>query len=239
MMAQASSRLRRAPLLDTALPQSAGTIEPADARREQQPSRPQHGNVVKAMFQRFGNLDPIVARRMATAPKIDGLIELKPTLEDRARAIDRDSNLPTLDALTGDLGLIDTAIFDRASESDLRVLIATMLEAMPAAQSQATPTYIDALVWWLEHIDDDRKPEDFPKFSGLSGHVVTSTIRSIWATSTFAPSIEQVLKAVQDTRARYWHARCVTTRLITLRRNVEAVLDATDGHRGDDDDIPF
>ncbi|PWB89895.1 hypothetical protein C5688_13730 [Methylocystis sp. MitZ-2018] len=118
-----------------------------------------------------------------------------------------------------------------------------MLEGIPAAASGATQSYGDALAFAVIHADDDRDPEAYPRWRGFSTAVLFAATRRIWTTSTFTPSIAEVIKTAREVRADYYAALARTNRLLELRANARDVIADTrrvmcpdDLH---EDDVPF
>jgi hypothetical protein len=199
-------------------------------------------NVVATIFNRHGDLEPLVARRNGVR-NIERIADLRAEEGDRNRALERLERLPSEEALVAELASLRSAVFEPASEPDLRVIVSVMLEALPAAKAQATAVYIDAVVWALQHADDDRTREAFPPFRGFSARVLATVTRRIWFKNTFAPSIAELLATAREVRAEYWCATGATNRLLALRRNAEAVIAALppppSSLEGDPEDIPF
>lgn len=214
-------------------------IPRAEIQPPSQPSAP--SNVVKAIFNRHGDLEPLVTRRNGIK-NIDRIVDLRGGEDDRDRALDRLERLPSADTLATERAALQNALFEPASEPELRIIVSTMLEAIPAAKAQATAAYIDAVVWSLQHVDDDRDERSFPRYCGFSARVMATVTRRIWFKNTFAPSIAELLSAAREVRAEYWAAYGATNRLIGLRRNAEALLAALPPPQavgGQPDDIPF
>lgn len=212
----------------------------ADARHSAPVAAQPARNLVAAIFERHGDLEPLVARRSGL--NFSRVCELRGGLDDMPRAYERLEKIPTAEALSSDLASLRAALFEPASETDLRLIVSTMLEAIPAAKAQATAVYIDAVVWALQHADDARAEIDFPHYQGFSARVLATVTRRIWFKNTFAPSIAELLATARDVRAEYWSAFGATNRLLALRRNAEAIIAALPPPSvadGDADRIPF
>ncbi len=201
---------------------------------------PSSRNVVADTFDRFGELEPLVTRRLSTSKKLGGLAELRAVEADRQRAVRRLQALPCAGSLRADLNALSAAVYEAAEETTLRFLVATLIEAIPAAGAQMTEVYIDGLVWSLAHVDDDRDPDDTPRYRGFSGNVLAAAVRKLWQTCRFAPSIEETIKAACAARSRYFEALAVTNRLMRLHSNAVGVIAQLDyDPEADPDAIPF
>jgi hypothetical protein len=185
-------------------------------------------NIVAKIFERYGGLDPMVARRVRLAPKIRDMRRLGDnfTERDRADALSRLDRIPPLPDLQRDVENLEAAAFGRAEEPEARLIIGIILESIPAAGSQVSATYIDALVFQIQRSDDDR---------GFSCHVMASAAHKIWAKFRFAPAIAELLPILRDTRAEYCCALAQTRRLIELREDAEQWI-AIDNNPWDMDD---
>lgn len=158
--------------------------------------------------------------------------------EDATRRLAR---MPSRDQLQTREKAFSDALVKRADERQIRFIIATMLEAIPAAASQVTAAYIDAMVWSIEHADDDRDPTDrmLPP-RGFSPHVLVGAVREIWMQSRFAPSIAEFVGTARAVRERYYHAWITVRRHLILIDNAERIIaKAPKGLSVDKEHIPF
>jgi hypothetical protein len=217
--------------------------------RESKLSAPQaqpslRGNVVEKVFDRFGDLAPVVARRTNAAHAIRRIFPLKGWSEQhRATALKRIERIPSLDVLKHDAQRLHAAIFSAATEAETRLVVGVMLDGLPAANSQLSVGYIDAMVMSLVHADDCLSSDDWPNFKGFSGHVLAGVALKIWATSKFAPAVSEILAIARETRAEFWRALKLTERLIEIRENaedIEAITNPDLSNLPDDpDELPF
>lgn len=203
-----------------------------------------HANVVAKIFHRFGDLGPVVARRTNAAFAIGRMFPIRGWSEQhRATALKRIERIPSLDVLKQDAKRLQTAIFSTATEAEIRLIVGVMLDGLPAASSQISAGYIDAIVVSILHADDARSSEDYPGFKGFSGHVLAGVARRVWGGQKFAPAISELLTIARETRSEFWRALQLTERLIEIRENaedIEAITNPDLSNLPDDpDELPF
>ncbi|MGD9543548.1 MAG: hypothetical protein AB7U86_05140 [Methylocystis sp.] len=162
---------------------------------------------------------------------------------DRERALGRLEKIPSRELLEEQHEALRAALYEPASEREARAILGLMLEGIPAAASGATQSYGDALAFAVIHADDDRDPETYPHWRGFSAAVLFAATRRIWTTTTFTPSIAEVIKTAREVRADYYAALARTNRLLELRANARDVIADTRRWIGADDlhedDEPF
>jgi hypothetical protein len=167
-------------------------------------------------------------------------------LERAAEALEQ---LPPLANVKSAIGLIIEAVSAPASEADVRLLVGTLLDSLPAKPNESSATYIDALVWTMldvENIDDNGKfkPDGVPPYYPIA--VIAATVRSVWRDPEyrFRPSPSEVIALCDEYRRR------LVNRLRDLQhlsRVIAAASEITACFAGrqalakveDDDEIPF
>lgn len=199
--------------------------------------------------ERFGGMEQLVARRNSerVTTALRAMTEIRGCgNDDRAAALARLEMLPARQELETQLEELRAAVYHPAPEAEVRAILALMLEGIPAAASGATETYGDALSFAVIHADNDRDPDQFPKWRGLSAAVLFVTAQRIWRKTTFTPSIAEVLEVARKVRAEHFAALSATSRLLVLRENAEDVVDDTQPVEyspadsfADPDSIPF
>jgi len=197
-------------------------------------------NIVATIFNRYGGLEPMVTRRNLQSFKIREMHELRGySKRNHAIALDRLKRIPPLDDLRRDIEGLTTAAFGRAPEPEARLIIATMLEALPTAGAQCSATFIDAIIDTVDHYDDDR--EYGPRFNGFSCEVLASTTRKVWKQHKFPPAIAELMEILCKTRLEYWYAIGLTEHLIALRDDAEdmVAIMSNDPPPADAEGIPF
>jgi hypothetical protein len=212
------------------------------AAPQAQPSLP--ANIVAKVLNRFGDLGPVVARRTNAAHAIKRMFPIRGWSDQhRATALKRIERIPSLDVLKQDAERLHTAIFSAATEAETRLVVGVMLDGLPAASSQISVGYIDAIVVSILHADDDRSSGDYPEFKGFSGHVLVGVARKLWDEQKFAPAISELLAIAREKRAEFWRALQLTERLIEIRENaedIEAITNPDLSNLPDDpDELPF
>ncbi|PPD09755.1 MAG: hypothetical protein CTY36_02720 [Methylocystis sp.] len=217
--------------------------------RESKSTAPQsqlslRGNVVEKVFDRFGDLAPVVVRRAAAAHAINRMFPIRGWSEQhRATALKRIERIPSLDVLKHDAQRLHAAIFSAATEAETRLVVGVMLDGLPAASSQISVGYIDAIVVSILHADDDRSSGDYPEFKGFSSHVLVGVARKLWDEQKFAPAISEFLAIAREKRAEFWRALQLTERLIEIRENAEDIEAITNPDLSnlpeDPDELPF
>jgi len=199
-------------------------------------------NTVRGLFDRVGDLEALVARRVANSSDVFKLQALKSERRNYVAAIGRLDTLPAPSDLARQIDRLRAATFAAATEDEASFIIGTMLDAIPAAANRLSATYVDALVWAVLHADDDRDPSAFPKFRGFSVEVLASAARHIWLTVKYAPAIQEVVDAADKARARHHLALNTTLKIASLRENADAVVstvEAAEPMPEDPDAIPF
>ncbi len=221
----------------------------AIARREQseapQPITPA-GNIVAKLAERFGNLEPIVARRNSQMVQ-SALRKWFPLRKgDDEKAKKRLAVLPEMLDLQSQLDSLWYAVWKPATEAEARLIVATMLEAIPAARTGATPTFIDGMIDALATVDtgfDDEGFSNYQGFRGFSCHVLFGVARHMISTSKFTPATSEILAAARKIRMNYWFAFHATDKLMGFRADAEDLLAIAsaevEGGESDGDDIPF
>ncbi len=205
---------------------------------QSQPAQPTiiapQGNVVAKLRERFGNLGPLVARRNSQVVK-DALREWHPLRAgDEEKARYRLSRIPDRLTLHDQLNELWAAVWLPAQEVEARLIVATMLEAIPAAKASANATYIDAMTDALASADgefDDDGCRHYQRWHGFGCAVLFDMMRKTIAISTFTPSTAEVLATARAIRLNYWRAFETTDRLIALRLNAEEII----GEASDDE----
>lgn len=199
-------------------------------------------NTVRALFEQVGDLETIVARRVANSSNVFGLRPLDAKRANYVAAINRLDALPVPSDLAMQIDRLHAATFTAATEDEASFVLGTMLDAIPAAANRLSATYVDALVWAVIHADDDRDPGESPKFRGFSVEVLASAARHIWLTVKYAPAIQEVVDAASKARARHHLALNTTRKLASLRENADTVIaaiEAAEPMPEDPDEIPF
>jgi hypothetical protein len=206
---------------------------------------------IAVLHDRFGGVAQLVARRnkaaltdwLRSVGEFNGPLVLRDPDWCRSRALAMLEKIPGLEELEEQRETLRTAVYDPATETEARAILGLMLEGIPAAASGATVAYGDALAFAIVHVDDDRDPDDFPKWRGFSGAVLFATMRRIWEKTTFTPSIAEVLEIARKVRAEHYAAFSTTNRLLALRMNAEDVVADTEPVAvdacADPDGIPF
>lgn len=187
-------------------------------------------SAVAVMQERFATVAPLVTRRNSerTADAIRSMVDLSGRFpDDRERALARLEKIPGRYELEEQREQLRLAVYVPATEVEARAILGLMLEGIPAAASGATVGYGDALAFSIAHADDDRDPEQFPRYRGFSAAVLFATARRLWATPTFTPSIAEVLEVARKVRAEHYAAFATTNRLLDLRFNAEGVVEDT------------
>jgi len=210
----------------------------------------------------FGDLPQLVARRNSgyVVSGVRSMCELSAHVPGhRERALERLKRIPCRGAIEGQREALRVAVYEPASEIETRAILGLMLEGIPAAASGATAGYGDWLAHSIIHADDERDPDEFPLYRGFSAAVLFATAQRVVKSSTFTPSIAEVLGPAQKVRAEYFAALSTTIRLRDLRLNAEEVAGylepedaadsepapeaepavARDGTEDDDSDIPY
>lgn len=221
------------------------TIAIREQAGKPQPIAPQ-ANVVAKLAERFGTLAPIVARRNSYTVQ-NALRDWFPLrLGDEERARRRLERLPERDMLQEQLDALRAAVWTPASDAEARLIVATMLDAIPAAKSGATVTYIDSLVDALANADGEYDEHGFKHYQGWRGFscwVLFDTARRVIATATFTPSVAEVLTKARAIRLDYWRAFHATDKLLGFRLDAEDIIAMAeagdDGGDYDPDCIPF
>jgi hypothetical protein len=206
---------------------------------------------IAVLHDRFGGVAQLVARRnkvvvtnwLCSVGEFDGPLVRQEPDWCRSRALAMLEKLPGREVLGEQHEALREAVYEPASETEARAILGLMLEGIPAAASGATVAYGDALAFAVCHVDDDRDPDEFPKWRGFSGAVLFATVRRIWEKSTFTPSIAEVLEIARKVRAEHYAAFSTTNRLLALRMNAEDVVADTEPVAvdacADPDAIPF
>lgn len=210
------------------------------------PSVTPRGNVLAQLDKRFGALVPIVARRSSerVIGELQSWTRLSaqfPAHEERARK--RLAVIPDRGTLCNQADALRAAIWSKASEPESRLIVATMLEAIPAARDKTSPAHIDAIVYTLSHADED-EPDNSLGFAGFSCTVMFVLARRVIAKHTFTPSAAELLEIARAVRLDHWRALQTTNKLLEFCGNAEEVIDEFDDARiltGEvaDDDIPL
>ncbi|CAJ0885250.1 hypothetical protein AMST5_03598 [freshwater sediment metagenome] len=224
----------------TNLPENVSRITPAKARSSAK--KPP----LVTLHEKFGPIANLVTRRNGerVLTALREMVEIRGcSPEDRPRALLRLDRLPPLAELDEQRHALRVAIYDPATEAEIRSVMGLMLEQIPAAATGATPAYGDGLTFELMHADDERDPDRVPRFRGFSAAVLFATSRRIVQTATFTPTTAEVLRTAQTVRSEYFAALGATNRLIALVENAQGVvedtepLETTEGQSGDE--IPF
>ncbi len=190
---------------------------------------------IAVLHDRFAGVAQLVGRRNKAAVKdwlrstceFNKLIVQREPDWCRSRALAMLQRLPDLQQLEDQREELCAAIYEPANETEARAILGLMLEGIPAAASGATVGFGDALAFAIVHADDDRDPDEFPRWKGFSAAVLFATARRIWEKSTFTPSIAEVLEVARKVRAEHYAAYSTTNRLLALRLNAEDVVDDT------------
>jgi hypothetical protein len=198
------------------------TAAPIDPRR----------SIIDQLAERFSAVQALAYRR--NARKVTQALQTwfplrADALGAEEKARQRLALIPGLRELSDQRDELHEAVFLRAKEPEIRLILAAMIDGIPSAKSQATPGYFDAAAFTLQHADEDA-PEDSPGarlgFAGFSSAALFMMARRVMATHRFAPAPAELLEIARSARFEFWSARNSTARLIEFRLNAEEVLDA-------------
>jgi hypothetical protein len=229
------------------LPHPANT--PASAPESAKPAP----NLVRKVLDKFGTTAPMVAQRSRDAVVIQSLPNIvdperldsfsaehsipmdRLIARERNKALDvmnRIGGRTTPEDLAADLTALTTAFEHVADERTARAILAVMLDGLPAAGGRLSQTLVDAIAFEVMH-DADGRPSKY------SGYAVAAAMRAIWRQKTFAPSIREIIEAIEIAQAAIRDAKTTTATMLQHWQAAEALLAATDASVDDSSEIPF
>lgn len=185
--------------------------------------------VMTALSERFKTVHNIAVVR--TSEKVQQFLIGKSPLTIDMRNIDRarawDERIPSRDVLSTQRDLLVNAVYDRATEAEVRLICATLLDSIPNARNAASAGFIENLVFAISHVDDDHH-NDWSPGSGFSFAVLYTAARRIMSVCLFCPSIGEVIEASRKARCEFWIALRNTNKLLDLRLSAEDVIELVD-----------
>lgn len=205
---------------------------------------PLPSNLTKRILRQWDDLEPLVTLR-TTGRNAQAIKKATPILASDPNA--RERTLARVAKMAGRLELNDqlenlrAAVYEPATPEEISIIVGVLLDGLSSARSLGVGVQ-DAIAYTLEEADVDRDPDEYPPYQGFSARVLTSAIRKLLRTCTFAPSPAEVLAAANEARERYHNALAATNKVLHLRLNAEDIVDETDPNPPEIDggpDLPF
>lgn len=221
----------------------------------QQESSTRAPAVMAALHEKFGSIIALARRRSSESCK-DWLRKNPPPelptpgrftsdpetitrLRNREieRAHDLVRILPAPELLLKQSKDLHKSAFTPATDKEIRLCVAALIDAIPHAANTAGLGFIDSLVFAIQRSDDE-----FPEWDscGFSLPVLFLTVQRLASSSKFCPAICEFLDEARKTREMFHAAWRATDQLIEVYHAVEYLIDEIDNPIADNTggDIP-
>ena len=154
---------------------------------------------------------------------------------ERARDIMR--RLPDTGLLMKQSEDLHKAAFSPATENEIRLCVAALVDAIPHAGATAGLGFLESLIFSIKHGDDDAPQWDS---RGFSLPVLFMTVQRLSTTSKFCPAICEFLDEARRARELFYSAWRATDQLFDVARAAEYLIDEIDNPIADNTggDIP-
>lgn len=144
---------------------------------------------------------------------------------ERARELMR--RLPASELLMKQAEDLQKAAFKPATDKEIRLCVAAMIDAIPHAGNTAGLGFIESLIFSIQRSDDELPEWDS---CGFSLPVLFLTVQRISTSSKFCPAICEFLDEARKTREMFHASWRATDQLFDIARAAECLIDEIDNH---------
>lgn len=184
----------------------------------------ERSNLVQRVMAEFAEPLDLMRQLKPWFRRLPGMqhLSVKNAAANRDRALRRCAALPAEAVLDRATDLFREAAIGRTDEPQTRLMVGLMLDGLPSARTLPSASYIDAMIDSILY--EEPEFEEFPGAVGFAPVVLASTLRAVWRTLTFPPSIAEFMKLALERRFGFWDGAFKADELRAILQNAEDVL---------------
>lgn len=183
------------------------------------------------------DLDPLLEFASASRGVWKAPLDLRwiETQADTAR--DWMTRIPDISTLRDAKEVFRSAVVEPATQQELGIVMATMLDMYPAVKVPSFQTYVEGLAVIAAGEYGDQQDDDDDLV--ISAPVAAMAMFTILKCCKFTPAIAEVIEHARPHRNKFRRSFYAADHLIDMRDSAESMMDALGEFKSDDGDYPW